>query len=76
MLGLGNGTRRMIADWHGADPEAPAVRMEELVPLVRRLWRMHEGPVEHEGRFYRVRFRPTGELPAPLRARSRSTRPA
>ena len=68
VLGLGNGTRRMMADWHGADPEAPAVRMEELVPLVRRLWRMHEGPVEHEGRFYRVRFRPTGELPAPARA--------
>ena len=68
VLGLGNGTRRMMADWHGADPEAPAVRMEELVPLVRRLWRMHEGPVEHEGRFYRVRFRPTGDLPAPARA--------
>ena len=68
VLGLGNGTRRMMADWHGADPEAPAVRMEELVPLLRRLWRMHEGPVEHEGRFYRVRFRPTGDLPAPARA--------
>ncbi len=68
VLGLGNGTRRMMADWHGADPEAPAVRMEELVPLIRRLWRMHEGPVEHEGRFYRVRFRPTGDLPAPARA--------
>jgi len=68
VLGLGNGTRRMMADWHGADPEAPALRMEELVPLVRRLWRMHEGPVEHEGRFYRVRFRPTGDLPPPARA--------
>ena len=67
VLGLGNGTRRMMADWHGADPEAPAVRMEELVPLVRRLWRMHEGPVQHEGRFYRIDFRPTGELPPPTR---------
>ena len=30
VLGLGNGTRRMISDWHGLDPDAPAVRMEEL----------------------------------------------
>ena len=69
VLGLGNGTRRMIADWHGLDPEAPAVRMEELVPLLRRLWRMHEGPVDHEGRFYRLRIEPTGDLPPPLRER-------
>jgi probable F420-dependent oxidoreductase len=68
VLGLGNGTRRMIADWHGLDPSAPAVRMEELVKVVRKLWRMHEGPVEHEGRFYRVNFRPTGEIAPPPRA--------
>ena len=65
VLGLGNGTRRMISDWHGSDGSAPAVRMEELVTVVRKLWRMHEGPVEHEGRFYRVSFRPTGDV-APL----------
>lgn len=69
VLGLGNGTRRMIADWHGLDPSAPAVRMEELVGLVRRLWRLHEGPVDHEGRFYRVRIAPTGDLPPPARER-------
>jgi probable F420-dependent oxidoreductase len=68
VLGLGNGTRRMIADWHGLDPSAPAVRMEELVALVRRLWRVHEGPVEHEGRFYRINFRPTGEIVPPPRS--------
>jgi probable F420-dependent oxidoreductase len=67
VLGLGNGTRRMISDWHGQDPAAPAVRMEELVTLVRKLWRMHEGPVEHEGRFYRVRFAATGTVAAPAR---------
>jgi len=67
VLGLGNGTRRMISDWHGLDPSAPAVRMEELVTVVRKLWRMHEGPVEHEGRFYRVRFTPTGEVTPPAR---------
>jgi probable F420-dependent oxidoreductase len=69
VLGLGNGTRRMISDWHGQDPEAPAVRMEELVPLVRKLWKLHEGPVDHEGRFYRLKIAPTGDLLPPLRDR-------
>jgi probable F420-dependent oxidoreductase len=67
VLGLGNGTRRMIADWYGQDPSAPAVRMEELVTLVRKLWRMHEGPVDHEGRFYQLRFRATGDVAPPAR---------
>ena len=53
-LGLGTGTRRMQQDWHGLDGEHPASRMEELVPLLRRLWKLHEGPIEHEGRFYRL----------------------
>lgn len=69
ILGIGNGTRRMIADWHGLDPESPAVRMEELVPLLRRLWRMHEQPVHHDGRFYRLHLEPTGDLAPPLRER-------
>lgn len=67
ILGLGNGTRRMISDWHGLDPSAPAVRMEELVGLVRKLWRMHEGPVRHDGRFYRLNFTPAGDVAAPAR---------
>jgi len=65
VLGLGNGTRRMISDWHGLDGEAPATRMEELVPLLRRLWRLNEGPVDHEGRFYRCRIRALDELSEP-----------
>jgi probable F420-dependent oxidoreductase len=70
VLGLGNGTRRMISDWHGQDPDAPAVRMEELVTLVRALWRVHEtGAVHHDGRFYRLHFAPTGELLPPRRER-------
>ena len=69
VLGLGNGTRRMISDWHGADPEAPAKRVEELVPLLRDLWRLHERPVDHEGRFYRLRIAPTGDVAPPLRER-------
>lgn len=67
ILGLGNGTRRMISDWHGLDAAAPAARMEELVPLVRRIWRLDESPVEHDGRFYRTHIRSLGDLAAPLR---------
>jgi probable F420-dependent oxidoreductase len=62
VLGLGTGTRRMMEDWHGVDPDAPATRMEELVPLLRRLWRLHEGPVAHDGRFYRCHVTPTAEV--------------
>jgi probable F420-dependent oxidoreductase len=67
VLGLGTGTRRMMEDWHGVDPSGPASRMEELVPLLRRLWRLHEGEVAHEGRFYRTHVVPTAEVDAPLR---------
>lgn len=66
ILGLGNGTPRMLEDWLGVSGEAPAKRMEELVTVLRKLWRLHEGPVEHEGRFYRVRLRPTSETPPPV----------
>ena len=39
-LGLGTGTRGMMVGWHGVtDPDGPATRMEELIPLLRRLWR-------------------------------------
>jgi probable F420-dependent oxidoreductase len=68
-LGLGTGTKRMMHDWHGTDPTSPAVRMEELIPLLRRLWHLHEGPVRHEGRFYRVDLRPTAEVDPPVRTR-------
>ena len=60
VLGLGTGTRRMQADWHGADPASPASRVEELVPLLRRLMRLDQDGVHHEGRFYRVALTPTG----------------
>lgn len=66
-LGLGTGTKRMQQDWHGLDGEHPASRMEELVPLVRQLWRLHEGPIEHEGRFYRLNVKPTAPPRPPVR---------
>jgi probable F420-dependent oxidoreductase len=67
VLGLGNGTTRMLRDWHGADPSAPALRMEELVTVLRKLWRIHEGPVRHDGRFYHVDVTPTGDVTPPAR---------
>ena len=66
-LGLGTGTRRMQQDWHGLDGEHPASRMEELVPLLRRLWHLHESPIEHEGRFYRLNVKPTAPPRPPVR---------
>src|SRR5919204_4196323 len=69
ILGLGNGTRRMMEDWHGVPGDAPAVRMEELVEVLRKLWRLDLGPVDHEGRFYRVKLAPTVPMEPPLRDR-------
>ena len=66
-LGLGTGTRRMMSGWHGVDPEAPARRVEELVPLLRRFWRLDEEPIRHEGRFYQVALEPTHDYRPPLR---------
>jgi alkanesulfonate monooxygenase SsuD/methylene tetrahydromethanopterin reductase-like flavin-dependent oxidoreductase (luciferase family) len=58
----------MQREWHGLDGEHPAPRMEELVPLLRSLLRLNEGPLAHEGRFYRTIVRPTAPVPPPLRA--------
>lgn len=67
-LGLGTGTRGMMVGWHGVtDPDGPATRMEELIPLLRQLWRLHEDPVLHEGRFYTCNITPTADIEAPLR---------
>jgi probable F420-dependent oxidoreductase len=68
VLGLGTGTKGMQIGWHGVtDPESPALRLEELVPLLRRIWRLHEGPVRHTGRFYSMNLTPTAEVLPPTR---------
>jgi probable F420-dependent oxidoreductase len=68
-FGLGTGTRRMMEGWHGVrDADGPATRMEELIPLLRQLWRLHEGPVKHQGRFYSVDIVPTADIEPPLRS--------
>lgn len=69
VLGLGNGTPAMMERWHGVSGEAPAARMRELVEVLHKLWRLHEGPVDHDGDFYRVHVTPTDEVAAPLRDR-------
>lgn len=68
VLGIGNGTKRMMSDWHGvADTSAPALRIEELVPLIRRIWNLYEGPIDHLGRFYRMKLVPTEDIEPPKR---------
>ncbi|TWE23577.1 putative F420-dependent oxidoreductase [Prauserella muralis] len=67
ILGLGTGTRRMQQDWHSLSGEHSAPRIEELVPLLRRLSRLDEGPVRHEGRFYRSHVIPTAPVATPTR---------
>lgn len=68
VLGLGTGTKGMQIGWHGVpDPESPALRLEELVPLLRRIWKLHEGPVKHEGRFYSMNLTATADVLAPVR---------
>ncbi len=70
VLGLGTGTKGMQIGWHGVkDPQSPAVRLEELVPLIRRIWRLHEGPVKHDGRFYSMNLTPTADVRPPVRDR-------
>ncbi|HCT76431.1 MAG TPA: LLM class flavin-dependent oxidoreductase [Micromonosporaceae bacterium] len=69
VLGLGTGTTRMMQTWHGVDPSGPASRMEELIPLLRRIWRLHEEPVKHKGRFYQMDLTATAEVTAPVRER-------
>lgn len=66
IIGLGNGTPGMMENWHGVSGSTPAVRMEELVEVLRKLWRLHEGPVHHEGPFYRVHVEPTSDTPPPI----------
>lgn len=68
VLGLGTGTKGMQIGWHGAsDPESPALRLEELLPLIRRIWKLHEGPVRHEGRFYSMNLTATADVLPPVR---------
>jgi probable F420-dependent oxidoreductase len=68
VLGLGTGTKGMQRGWHGErDPAAPAKRLEELIPLLRKIWNLHNAPVKHEGRFYSMNLTATAQVPPPVR---------
>ena len=67
ILGLGNGTPKMMEAWHGVSGDAPAARMAELVTVLRKLWHLHEGPVHHDGRFYNLHVVPTSDVAEPVR---------
>lgn len=67
ILGLGNGTPKMMEAWHGVNGEAPAARMSELLQVMKKLWRLHEGPVDHDGRFYSIHVNPAAGVPEPVR---------
>ncbi|MBD0860302.1 LLM class flavin-dependent oxidoreductase [Gordonia sp. zg691] len=67
ILGLGNGTPKMMEAWHGVSGDAPAARMAELLTVLKELWHLHERPVNHDGRFYQVHVSPTADVPEPVR---------
>ncbi len=54
-LGLGTGTRGMQERWYGIEYKPPAPRAEELIRLLKALWRGHSGGrFTFSGRFYNV----------------------
>ncbi|PPJ23744.1 LLM class flavin-dependent oxidoreductase [Nocardia nova] len=67
ILGIGNGTPKMMEAWHGVPGEAPAARMAELLTVLKALWHLHERPVHHDGQFYHVHISPTSDVPEPIR---------
>ena len=68
VLGLGTGTKTMQRDWHGVDPSSRAVRVEELVPLLRAIWSMDDSGLDHDGRFYSLHLRSTIDVTPPFRS--------
>jgi probable F420-dependent oxidoreductase len=68
VLGLGSATRRMNADWYGVDVDRPAVRMAELVKLIRAAIAAQKGlGFRFEGEFWK--------LSVPMFARPGAARP-
>src|SRR5262245_30611760 len=52
ILGLGSGEKENIAPY-GFDFSKPIGRFEEAITVIRRLWES-DGPVDFEGRFFRL----------------------
>ena len=53
MLGLGTSGRIVIEDWHGLPFQYPLGRTREYIEIIRRA--LAGEPVNHEGRFFRLR---------------------
>jgi 5,10-methylenetetrahydromethanopterin reductase len=54
-LGLGAGTARMNRDWFGIEPSQPAVRMGELVEVIRAYLHAENGQrIQFSGRYYQI----------------------
>jgi phthiodiolone/phenolphthiodiolone dimycocerosates ketoreductase len=52
ILGLGAGERMNVTPY-GLDWDKPVGRLEECLEVMRRLW-MADGPIDYEGRFFRL----------------------
>jgi alkanesulfonate monooxygenase SsuD/methylene tetrahydromethanopterin reductase-like flavin-dependent oxidoreductase (luciferase family) len=65
-LGVGIGYKPDEFELHGAPLERRGERLEELIPLLRALWRGER--VDHDGRHFRVHgsIEPVPEVPPPL----------
>ncbi len=62
-LGVGTGSPQSMSEWHGVAEPHPASRAKEFVRVLRQIWKINEGPVAHEGRFYRCDLPPDPTLP-------------
>lgn len=69
VLGLGAAQPARRRDWLGTAPDHPVERLAEVLELVRSLWDLDLGPVDHRGRFHQVNVVPTGHVPPPRRRR-------
>ena len=56
ILGLGSSGRVVVENWHGVPFDSPLARTREYIDIIRKA--LAGGPVNHQGRFYRMdRFR-------------------
>jgi len=56
ILGLGSSGRVVVENWHGVPFDSPLARTREYIEIIRKA--LAGGPVDHQGRFYRMeRFR-------------------
>ncbi len=56
ILGLGSSGRTVVENWHGVPFDSPLARTREYIDIIRMA--LAGGPVNHQGRFYRMdRFR-------------------